>query len=356
MDIWLFFVLPLVILFFIFAILFPWKLEALYLILFQKPPKGLSQKTLEQLLEPTCEEDITQMVSTSFCDVRIRIVGDRNSSLTILMLTDPPNTVEHYDAIIQYLKDRALVIVMDIPGFGFSKPKFGFQFSLDCMENCFTELIEKLNRKSYIVVAPCVTGFFAIIAAKNIKITHLVLLQTCNFKEETKWARGIDRYRMLSLPIISQMLVWLRSKTVSHGWYSVAMPRSGTYPTDKHSIPGVDQIQTGSSEDNAAIWRKAFTKIAHKQLDNGAVFPLASSLQSVFYRGKDPCIPPKSVKQPCLVVFGNRDPTHKHTNSRSVTEYLQNFKYEEYEGTGHFPELQQPKRFSEDLFKFVDSQ
>ncbi len=38
----------------------------------------------------------------------------------IVFLIDPPNTVEHYDALIQILAQHARVVCVELPGFGFS--------------------------------------------------------------------------------------------------------------------------------------------------------------------------------------------------------------------------------------------
>ena len=44
----------------------------------------------------------------------------------IVFLIDPPNTVEHYDALIQILAQRGRVLCVELPGFGFSTPGAGF--------------------------------------------------------------------------------------------------------------------------------------------------------------------------------------------------------------------------------------
>lgn len=109
-----------------------------------------------------------------------------------------------------------------------------------------------------------------------------------------------------------------------------------------------------------ASFRETFTRLACKSLSEGASFALASALQRVFYDTQTQLIlnidlKPHSVPQRTLVVWGMNDRSHSRTDKKSILHYLRegNYLYEEFEGCGHFPELQQPQRFTQLLLRFL---
>ncbi|WP_210419177.1 alpha/beta hydrolase, partial [Bradyrhizobium sp. NAS80.1] len=61
---------------------------------------------------------------------RFRIRDGGSGGRTIVLFADGPNALEHHDPIFERLTRWTRVILVDPPGFGFSTPKPGFDFSL----------------------------------------------------------------------------------------------------------------------------------------------------------------------------------------------------------------------------------
>jgi pimeloyl-ACP methyl ester carboxylesterase len=47
-----------------------------------------------------------------------------------------------------------------------------------------------------------------------------------------------------------------------------------------------------------------------------------------------------------LIIWGSKDRSHLAENHWSMLQYLSNFEPHEFESSGHFPELEQPERFT----------
>lgn len=67
---------------------------------------------------------------------KARAVGHPN-----VFLIDPPNTVEHCDALIRSLAQQARVLCVELPGFGFSTPGPAFDFGIEAYTLTIDELL-----------------------------------------------------------------------------------------------------------------------------------------------------------------------------------------------------------------------
>ena len=83
-----------------------------------------------------------QHLQLSHCDIRIHIEGE---GPPLVMLPDPPNTIEHHAQLINKLKSHFRVICFELPGFGFSYPKSTMRYDLQGLTDVFEELFNKLN-------------------------------------------------------------------------------------------------------------------------------------------------------------------------------------------------------------------
>ncbi|HYR97293.1 MAG TPA: hypothetical protein VEM57_11180, partial [Candidatus Binatus sp.] len=77
---------------------------------------------------------------------------------------------------------------------------------------------------------------------------------------------------------------------------------------------------------------------------------LASAFQAAV-RQPEPRL--RAVRQPALVVWGGADRTHRHTDERSILAYAPHADWAEFDAAGHFPDLEQPERFRDELLHFL---
>jgi pimeloyl-ACP methyl ester carboxylesterase len=252
--------------------------------------------------------------------IRYRVAGE--GSQTLVLATDAPVVIEQYDELLQLLENDFRVIVFEIPGFGFSLPRLGFSFEFTRMNNLVARFLKSLNIGPYILAFPCVTAYGAVDIADRFPglVSGVVLIQSPEWSEEIKWKHGRDTRGLLSTPIIGQLgLQFLKRKATSR-WLAEAVGR-------RERIPQFIE-NTGTS----------FTC--------GACFCLASAFQHYLTEAAPSLAP---VRQPSLIVWGEADKSHRYTDKASSKLYCPQARDVRFQNAGHFPELEEPERFSSEI-------
>jgi len=266
----------------------------------------------------------TRIVELPKASVRVREAG--SGPIAIVFVADPPNVIEHYDALFERLAPWACVICFEAPGFGFSIPRRGYRFALADQVETMRELLVALERGPYVLAFSCVASFAALtLAAESPELVRqLVLMQVPSWPEEVKWMRRVDRGGLIATPVVGQLLMKARPRWVTRQWYEVALPSGRN--------------------------REPFLQPALSALEGGGTLSLASAFQAL--RG---AAPPASgpILHPTLVVWGSADRTHRRTDRRSILEHVPRAAIVEFETSGHFPELEDPGRFCDLLHRFV---
>jgi hypothetical protein len=136
----------------------------------------------------------------------------------------------------------------------------------------------------------------------------------------------------MATPVVGQLLLAVAPQKMSDMWYKTAC-RPGL-PSD------------------------SFTEPARKALSNGAIFCLASLIQT-WSNTKD--LFTALVSQPTVVMWGASDRSHKRSNPNSALDHLQHGRLLIYPEAGHFPELEDPQRLKDllsnkDLWDAITSQ
>jgi pimeloyl-ACP methyl ester carboxylesterase len=266
----------------------------------------------------------TTLIDLPRATVRVRVAG--SGPHTIAIVPDPPNVIEHYDRLIEVLSSDVRVVCLEAPGFGFSVPKPDFDFGVDAQVETIAALLARLGFGPYTLAFPCFAGLVAVrLAAHHPElVSHVVLVQTASWTEEIGWVRRVDSRGMLQTPFVGQLLTSFGKRRVARGWYRAALPR------------GADAAP--------------FLRPALDAFDHGASYCLASAFQAAV-RQPEPRL--RAVRQPALVVWGGADRTHRHTDKRSILAYAPHADWAEFDAAGHFPDLEQPERFRDELLHFL---
>jgi pimeloyl-ACP methyl ester carboxylesterase len=269
---------------------------------------------------PSIAQAITRpnisFLNTPFGSLRIRDSG--GASPNLIFACDAPNVLEHYDAIFSLLSSSYRLICLEMPGFGFSYPNSSFNFSMRQYVDVVAHVIETLCVGLATLMFPCAWSYvaFQLAAEKPTLVEKLLVSQCPCWDEEQAWAKRIDIRGLMGTPVVGQLFLAANLKSVSDGWYDIALP----------------------SEQR----KKSFSEPARKVLSNGGIFCLASLIQTWFHV-KNPYF---RVEQPTIVMWGGSDRTHRHSNPDSVLKYLKRGKVVTYREAGHFPELEDPERLN----------
>ena len=261
----------------------------------------------------------TQSVHTPAGPVRLY---DSTASLPcVLIAPDGPNVIEHYAELIALLSPHVRVVCFDMPGFGHSLPQKTYAHSLDQGAAVMVGVLDALGIDRATPAFSCANGFYALRAAQvaPARISQLVLSQTPSLRAMRAWARRAIPWPLL-VPVAGQIGTWLLRRQLARDWYHAALPR------------GAD----------ATLYQEtALAALAH-----GGCFCLASVAQGL---AREPAGNLAGINVPCTIIWGTKDRSHKHTDPASFLEFAQDADIIRFEDCGHFPDLEQPKRYAEML-------
>ncbi len=261
----------------------------------------------------------TYLLETDAGKVRVQDTGSNKPVL--LMAPDGPCVIEHYSILISKLSSHFRVICFDMPGVGFSYPKLGYDFGLADSSKVIIAVMDALNVSRAALSFSCVNSYFALAVAKNNpeRVSRLVLAQAPSIGDmRTQWvARNIPK--PLRIPLLGQAVNALTEKKLSSIWYGVALPKESSC-------------------------KQPFVNESLAMLHSGGCFCLASIAQGVGgVADSDLC----GVEVPSTMVWGNKDWSHKSTQFESFLDHVPHCEVIQFDGCGHFPNLEQPQSFAE---------
>jgi pimeloyl-ACP methyl ester carboxylesterase len=262
--------------------------------------------------------DDTYILDTDSGKVRVKDTGGNKPAL--VMVPDGPCVIEHFESLISEILPHYRLICFDMPGFGFSYPKLGYDFGLEKSTKVIISVLDALKIERAMLSFSCVNSYVAISVAKNFpgRVSRLVLAQTPSIRAmKNQW---VDRNipKPVRIPYIGQAINMAMSKKFASSWYNMALPKNS---------PHKDEFVTRSIS----------------ALHSGGCFCLASIVQGMRNVGDDEL---NNIEVPTTMIWGNKDGSHKNTKFESIHEHVPNCEIHEFDGCGHFPYLEKPKMFA----------
>jgi pimeloyl-ACP methyl ester carboxylesterase len=255
----------------------------------------------------------------------LRVSDEGSGPLAFVLTPDPPNVLEHHATALRSLAQQGRSIGVELPGFGHSRPSPSFRFSVDENADVVLGALEKLKVDRAVLIFPCLAGMIALEAARRApqRIAAVVLAQTPSFEDALTWTERVDFHGLIGTPIVGQVLVRALRRPLARSWYQAALPK------------GVDH--------------QPYLDEALNAYSRGADYSLASALQAV--RTSTP--PMTQVPVPVLSIWGDADRTHRPSDPGGALALAARKKLVIFEGSGHFPDLEQPERFEREVLDFV---
>jgi pimeloyl-ACP methyl ester carboxylesterase len=258
-----------------------------------------------------------RLVETASSYVRVRSAGHGRDAV---VLSDGPNTVEHYDEVLDLLGRDMRIHVVEIPGFGFSWAKDPGALTLEGTVAAVCDALADVIDGPAVVAGLCVQAHVALLLAARFPhlCEGLVLAQATGWRQTRDWvSQVIDPGGVLSEPWQGQ-IAWraTRERAAVDHWYRQA------------SAPGYD----------VAPWQA----IARDVMRSGATYSLPTLMQT-WYEG--PC-PFQTIDLPSVLLWGDADPTHVAAGSDpwALADHLVAPVRDTVRGGGHFLDLQSPDR------------
>ena len=252
--------------------------------------------------------------------VRYRVVG--NGPQTLVLAVDAPVVIEQYDKLIEFLRNDFRIVVFETPGSGFSLPGTRYRFDFLAANDLVARFLQQLDFGPYILAFPCVSAYGAIDIANRFPalVAGVVVMQAPSWSEAVKWKHGRDRTGVLGRPIIGQLLLQFLKRKRAPQWFDAAVGKRDMLPE--------------------------FVKTTDHAFAHGACFCLASAFQHYL---TDATQALAVVKQPALIIWGEADASHRHTDKASTKHYFPDARDLRFPDAGHFPELEEPEMFSREV-------
>ncbi len=244
----------------------------------------------------------------------------------ILMTPDAPCVIEHHLELIDNLRRDFRVVCFEMPGSGYAFPKAKYSFTVSESAFLVKEIMDALDIKKAIMNFSCGNALHALNFSKRFpeRVTHLVLAQLASIDGMRNWTR-YNIPKPLLVPFIGQIVCRTFDRKLSDKWFSVSLPR----PSDH---------------------REGFSEISRKSLGSGGCFCLASIVQG---SSRSPDEDMLGAKHPTLMVYGEKDYSHRHTDFDRLNDTIPHADIVAFEGCGHFPNLERPKLFATRLREFM---
>ncbi|NBB81477.1 MAG: alpha/beta fold hydrolase [Verrucomicrobia bacterium] len=264
----------------------------------------------------------TRLISTQNAELRVRDTG--GAGAVVAFFCDPPVTVEAYDALLEQFRKHYRVLVIELPGFGFSRPRGGSGYEFGRSVEAMEEVLQDVDTDGMILCGPCICGFVATELAnrQHLPVKGLVLMQTPDMAGMLEWRKRMDPKGLLRTPFVGQSLVRATANRLSRFWLKYATARSFD-PTDLvHTTVGAQK--------------------------KGAAFPLATMLQRWRKGPVD-----GALDLPTLAIWGLQDRSHRNTGPECTLKHAPEAQIVSFQQCGHFTELEQPEAFSEVARPFI---
>ncbi len=256
----------------------------------------------------------------------IRFIDTDSDKPVLITTPDAPCVIEHHLALIEQLSQSFRVICFEMPGSGFSYPSINYSFKMDETADMILELMDNLGIDKAVLAFTCVNGLHAMNFAARFpdRVSHLALAQVPSVAAMRDWT-GHNIPAPLRIPYIGQILGKISVKTLAKRWFSMSLPRPS-----EHRVP--------------------MTNIALENMKSGGCFCLSSIVQGAERTPDEAML---GALAPTLMIYGDTDYSHRHTDFSSVTDTVPQASLIKYQGYGHFPHLERTDEYVSDLIKFV---
>lgn len=282
--------------------------------------------SLRHSLGRTRELPSWEYASVAGARLRVRELG--SGGPCFVLSPDPPNVLEHHLEGLERFARRGRAIGLELPGFGHSTPPAGFGFSIGENAEIVARLLDKRRVEHAVLMFPCVSGLVALEVARRRprRVAAVVLSQTPSFEDVLAWSRRVDPRGLMRTPVVGQLAVRAFRRRLAHHWYDVALPR------------GVD--------------RRPYVDGALAAYARGADYCLASALQAL----PQAEVPRTELRTPVLSVWGGADRTHRPSDPRAGLVLAPRSRLVVFDDAGHFPDLEQPERYCDEVLAFVEQE
>lgn len=267
-----------------------------------------------------------KILSTSEGSVNANLIGPTDGKKIIVLVPGINGSVEYFDAIIPYLKDKYTVVALDLLGQGKSSKSKNDQYTIDSEAWNILEAIARLKITNELVVFGYgVGGLIAVNMAelRGFTISKLILLNT---PATDKYADMDASSSVASIPLLGK----LAKSPVKAGMYFAK-------DFDRSTLKNPKVIDDAANMVDHKVAKK-LQKMA------------TSYLEEKFLNKRL-----RAVNIPTLALYSDDDQVLSEAgvkDAKATIGRVPQLKIEDVKGTGHVAILEKPKEIAEKIVEF----
>lgn len=258
--------------------------------------------------------------------VHYRDEGNKNDSVPLILLHGMSSSLNTWDSVVLFLKDKKRIISIDLPAFGLTGPNpennYSFAYYNQFLDSFFTSL--HISRS--ILAGNSLGGAIAweyVVAHKN--VSKLILIDAAGYP--SKNAKGSIGFKIASTPLINNLLLYITPKIlVRKSLEGIYFDKSRVTDAQVERFHDV-AISEGNRKAALTIFKKGFEREPEKI---------------------------NSISIPTLIIWGVNDRLIPFDNAMLFNQNIKGSKLAPLNNVGHVPMEEAPKKVADLIAAFVE--
>ncbi len=257
--------------------------------------------------------------------IHYRDEGISNDSLPLILLHGMSSSLNTWDSVVLFLKDKKRLVSIDLPAFGLTGPNPENEYNFAYYNKFLDSILNNLHISSCIIAGNSLGGAIAWeYTSTHSNVAKLILIDAAGYP--SKNAKGSLGFKIASTPVINNLLLYITPKSL------VRKSLEGIY-FDKTRVTDAQverfhdvAISEGNRKAALTIFKKGFEHEPEKI---------------------------NSITTPTLIIWGEKDGVIPVDNGYLFEKNIKGSKLEVLKNVGHVPMEEAPKKVADLIASFI---
>ena len=258
--------------------------------------------------------------------VHYRDEGNKVDSMPVLLIHGTSSSLNTWDSLINYLPSNKRIIRLDMPAFGLTGPSPENKYSYTYYSDFLNAFLKELKVQQCIIAGNSLGGGIAWHFALDYpqEVAKLILIDASGYPKINE--KGSLGFKIASIPILNNLLLYVTPKSLV-----------------KKSLETVFVDQNLITEERITRYHELLLAEGNRK---AALSIFKNRFDQQTNRIKD-------IKQPTLIIFGEKDQLINSDNAYLFQKDIKNSKAVILKNVGHVPMEEAPKATAELINEFI---
>ncbi len=279
-----------------------------------------------ETLKPKYSNASSHFMPLMGMQVHYRDEGITTDSVPLILLHGMSSSLNTWDSIVLFLKDKKRLISIDLPAFGLTGPNPENEYSFAYYNKFLDSFLNQLHVTKCMIAGNSLGGAIAWeYTASHSNVAKLILIDAAGYP--SKNAKGSIGFKIASTPVINNLLLYITPKSL------VRKSLEGIYfDKDRVTDAQVERfhdvaISEGNRKAALTIFKKGFERDPEKI---------------------------NSITTPTLIIWGEKDGVIPVDNAYLFEKNIKGSKLEVLKNIGHVPMEEAPKKVADLIVAFAE--